>query len=67
MDAIRIITGGENVCRDILDDLPEWFGSPEAKEAYIDNASRLPMLALMRDQQPDDARASEFDYLTTRL
>lgn len=34
MDAIRIITGGANVCRDILHDLPEWFGSPEAKEVY---------------------------------
>ena len=52
MDAIKIITGGANVCRDILDDLPEWSGLPEAKEAYIDNASRLPMLAFMRDQQP---------------
>ena len=40
------------ICRDILDDLPEWFGLLEAKETYIDTASRLPMLTFMRDHQP---------------
>lgn len=31
------------ICRRILDDLPEWFGIPDAKAAYI--AGSLPMFA----------------------
>lgn len=33
------------VARAILADLPDWFGIPEAREDYIAEAARLPMLA----------------------
>ncbi|MEN3974473.1 GNAT family N-acetyltransferase [Emcibacter sp. SYSU 3D8] len=29
----------------MLDDLPEWFGIPEAKDAYVAGADTLPMLS----------------------
>jgi ribosomal protein S18 acetylase RimI-like enzyme len=31
-------------CRDVLDDLPEWFGIPDSKAAYIAASSDMPML-----------------------
>ena len=33
------------MCRRVLDDLPDWFGIPEAKEAYILGCDQLPMFA----------------------
>lgn len=32
------------IARRILEDLPAWFGIPEAREDYIADAARLPML-----------------------
>lgn len=40
----EILTGREEVARSILDTLPEWFGIPSAREAYINHASHAPML-----------------------
>ena len=40
----EILTGKEEVARSILDTLPEWFGIPSAREAYIHHASHAPML-----------------------
>lgn len=37
--------GRAAVCRRILDDLPDWFGIPEAKAAYIAGCDALPMFA----------------------
>jgi GNAT superfamily N-acetyltransferase len=37
--------GRAAICRQILDDLPEWFGIPEAKAAYIARSDALPMIA----------------------
>ena len=36
--------GRADRCREVLDDLPEWFGLPDAKAAYIDASSDMPML-----------------------
>jgi ribosomal protein S18 acetylase RimI-like enzyme len=33
------------ICREILDDLPEWFGIPDAKARYIAASADLPMIA----------------------
>lgn len=41
--------GKEALCRDVLDDLPEWFGLPEAKASYVAAAAGLPMLAGLVD------------------
>jgi GNAT superfamily N-acetyltransferase len=41
--------GKEALCRDVLDDLPELFGLPEAKANYIAAAAELPMLAGLVD------------------
>ena len=40
----EILTGREEAARSILDALPEWFGIPSAREAYINHASHAPML-----------------------
>ena len=41
--------GRAAICRRILDDLPEWFGIPEAKAAYIAGSDALPMFAATVD------------------
>lgn len=38
-------TGHSSIARNILDDLPDWFGIPAASEAYAAAAETLPMLA----------------------
>jgi ribosomal protein S18 acetylase RimI-like enzyme len=45
----EIETGKGGICRDILTDLPEWFGIPEALEAYVRDAETLPMLGYRLD------------------
>ncbi|HEY9347998.1 MAG TPA: GNAT family N-acetyltransferase [Inquilinus sp.] len=40
-----VASGRGRICRLILEDLPEWFGVPAAREAYIAAAEGLPMLA----------------------
>ncbi len=47
-DGIELIedaTRRSAVCRAVLTALPEWFGIPEARDAYIRDAADLPMLA----------------------
>ena len=34
-----------SLAREVLDDLPEWFGIPESTEAYIRDAQNKPFLA----------------------
>jgi GNAT superfamily N-acetyltransferase len=36
--------GKGEICREILESLPEWFGIPEAIEAYARSVADLPML-----------------------
>jgi len=45
MTIIDVYEGQSDLCREILDDLPEWFGIPDAKAGYIEAASGLPMIA----------------------
>ena len=48
MFAIANIESGKlNICREVLDDLPNWFGIPESKAEYVDEASGLPMIACL--------------------
>jgi len=42
---------GGNACREILRELPEWFGMPEANEAYARDADTLPAWLAMEDAQ----------------
>ncbi|MGP1397919.1 MAG: N-acetyltransferase family protein [Inquilinaceae bacterium] len=39
-----VSTGRQMICRHVLAGLPEWFGIPEAVEAYASAADGLPML-----------------------
>lgn len=41
----EVTTGKAKVCRDILDDLPQWFGIPEAVDAYERAVDDLQMFA----------------------
>lgn len=49
MEVITLIENKEAVSRRILDELPQWFGIEEAKEAYARAARDLPMFACMVD------------------
>ncbi len=40
-----VTVGKAALCRSVLDELPEWFGIAEARDAYVADADRLPMLA----------------------
>lgn len=38
------------VAREVLEDLPEWFGIPEAMEEYIRESSNMPFFAAMEGE-----------------
>lgn len=44
--------GKAAVARAILEDLPDWFGIPEAREGYVAEAGRLPMLTAEAEAGP---------------
>jgi GNAT superfamily N-acetyltransferase len=44
-DIVIVHDGQSELCRDVLDDLPEWFGIPAANAAFIEAAAARPMLA----------------------
>lgn len=41
----EITSGKGSICQDILADLPEWFGIPEATDAYVRDVEALQMFA----------------------
>jgi ribosomal protein S18 acetylase RimI-like enzyme len=45
MNIIHINAGQSELCREILDDLPEWFGIPDSNAGFIKDAAALPMIA----------------------
>ncbi len=50
--AVQEITSAKGaVCRDILEDLPEWFGIPQARQHYAEAVETLPMFGFaVRDR-----------------
>ena len=42
-DVIEIAHSKGEICRDILGDLSEWFGIPEAVDDYVRSVEELPM------------------------
>lgn len=40
------------ITREILEALPEWFGIPEAREAYIQDSAGTPYVCAMQGNQP---------------
>ena len=47
---INDINEKEKIAREILYDLPEWFGMPESTESYITDSSDMPYLAAYADR-----------------
>ena len=43
----EITSGKGSICRDILADLPDWFGIPEATDAYVRDVEALQMFAYL--------------------
>ncbi len=41
-----------NICREVLEDLPEWFGISDARETYIAESVHMPMFVCFSDQEP---------------
>lgn len=49
---IKEITEGKiEICRKILDALPDWFDLQEAKETYIQESASMPMLGCFDDKE----------------
>jgi ribosomal protein S18 acetylase RimI-like enzyme len=42
---VAIHDGRGDICREVLESLPEWFGIPASVESYVAAADALPMLA----------------------
>ncbi len=42
----------EKISREILNDLPEWFGMPESTEEYITDSQDKPFLACYAEEEP---------------
>jgi GNAT superfamily N-acetyltransferase len=50
MDSVEFLELGEQksqICRDILNELPEWFGIPESVDQYVAEVERLPVFGLV--------------------
>ncbi len=41
-----------SIAADVLLDLPDWFGIPEATRAYVEESGNLPFFAALRDGAP---------------
>lgn len=41
----------EKISREILNDLPEWFGMPESTEEYITDSQDKPFIACFMDKE----------------
>jgi ribosomal protein S18 acetylase RimI-like enzyme len=52
MRVIEVYDRRADICREVLDDLPEWFGIPDTKAAYIAASSDMPMFVCYRAEQP---------------
>lgn len=49
IEQIKSKTEKETIAREILNDLPEWFGMPESTEEYIQDSQNKPFLACFVD------------------
>ncbi len=49
LEIVEIVDGREAACRAVLEDLPDWFGIPEATDMYIRAAGQKTMLACRHD------------------
>ena len=45
LEPVSVLTGRGDICREVLEALPEWFGIPASVENYVATADELPMLA----------------------
>lgn len=41
----------QTIAREVLLDLPEWFGIPESTEEYIRESAHMPFFAVMKDDE----------------
>lgn len=48
----EITSRKSEICREILNDLPEWFGIPEAVDAYVRAVEGLRMIACVAEEAP---------------
>jgi ribosomal protein S18 acetylase RimI-like enzyme len=52
MTVVEIHEGKSEICREVLADLPRWFGVPESTSAYVAASASLPMFARLQGTQP---------------
>ena len=51
MTVEEIVNGKSELCRSILESLPDWFAIPESIDRYVAEAAHLPMFCVRRDGQ----------------
>lgn len=56
---IEVSTAKTAICRDILVDLPDWFGLPDSIETYARDVERMTMFAYLVDAVPAGFMAIE--------
>jgi GNAT superfamily N-acetyltransferase len=49
MTVEEIVEGRPELCRSILESLPDWFAIPESINRYVAEVAHLPMLGVRRD------------------
>ena len=47
----QIMSNKDRICRDILEDLPDWFGIPKSVDAYVRSVAELSMFGFALDDQ----------------
>jgi ribosomal protein S18 acetylase RimI-like enzyme len=61
-ETLEIREGKDLLCREILNSLPEWFGIPEAIDAYVEGVKQQPMLICK-----ETSKGSIVGFLSLRL
>lgn len=52
IEAVEDTDRKSTICRDVLADLPDWFGIPEANEAYSEGVRNLSFRAVLDGDRP---------------
>ena len=47
LEPVPVLTGRGDICWEVLESLPEWFGIPASVENYVATADELPMLRVL--------------------
>ena len=58
----QVLVGKQQLCRQLLEELPDWFGIPAAIDEYVATVADLPMFAVGRDGRDAGMLALRWSY-----